>query len=68
MSSRKVNLSLCPEDVPMMNKFTDVFPEDFPGLPPTKEVEFTINLLPSTNPISLALYRMAPAELRELKI
>ncbi|KAM2369737.1 hypothetical protein ACFXTH_047134 [Malus domestica] len=60
--------SLCPKDVPMVNEFTDVFPKDLPGLPPKREIKFTIDLLPGTNPIPLALYRMAPAELRELKI
>ncbi|XP_070662361.1 uncharacterized protein [Malus domestica] len=55
-------------DVPVVNEFTDVFPEDLLGLPPTREIEFTIDLLPSTNLISLAPYRMALAELRELKI
>ncbi|CAL9022496.1 unnamed protein product, partial [Prunus brigantina] len=44
-----------------------VFPEDLPGLPPHREIEFIIELVPGTNPISQAPYRMAPAELRELK-
>ncbi|KAM1168316.1 hypothetical protein ACFX19_030767 [Malus domestica] len=60
--------SLRPENVPVVRNFIDVFLDDLPGLPPTREIEFTIDLLPGTNPISLALYRMAPAELRELKI
>ena len=60
--------SLCDGDVPVVNEFIDVFPEDFPGLPPAKEVKFTIYLLLSTNPISLTPYRMTLAELRELKI
>ncbi|KAM1242836.1 hypothetical protein ACFX2G_035146 [Malus domestica] len=55
------------EDVEVVRHFPDVFPEEFPGLPPDREVEFTIDLLPGTNPISLTPYRMAPAELRELK-
>ena len=55
------------EDVGVVRHFLDVFPEDLPGLPPDREVEFTIDLLPGTNPISLTPYRMAPAELRELK-
>ncbi|KAB2636644.1 S ribonuclease [Pyrus ussuriensis x Pyrus communis] len=41
---------------------------DLPGLPPDRDMEFTIELLPGTNPISLTPYRMAPAELRELKV
>ena len=61
-------LSLFAGDVPVVNEFTDVFPIDLPGLPPAREVEFTIDLLLGTNPISLSPYRMTPAELRELKI
>ena len=50
-----------------MNEFPDVFPEDLPGLPPDREVEFTIDIIPGTAPISKAPYRMAPAEMKELK-
>ena len=50
-----------------MTKFPDVFSEDLPGLPPDREVEFTIDLVPSIGPISKAPYRMAPTELKELK-
>ena len=56
------------EDIPVVKEFPDVFPEELPGLPPTREIEFTIELLPGTAPISQAPYRMAPAELKELKI
>ncbi|KAB2634440.1 hypothetical protein D8674_038701 [Pyrus ussuriensis x Pyrus communis] len=56
------------EEVGVVRHFLDVFPDDLPGLPPDRDVEFTINLLPGTNPISLTPYRMAPTELRELKI
>ncbi|XP_058189294.1 uncharacterized protein LOC131306881 [Rhododendron vialii] len=48
--------------------FPDVFPEELPGLPPEREVEFTIELLPGTAPISVPPYHFAPAELRELKV
>ena len=51
-----------------MNEFPDVFPEEIPGLPSIREVEFTIELLPGTTQISIAPYRMAPAELGELKL
>ena len=44
-----------------------MFPDEVPGLPPHRELEFTIELVPSTAPISRAPYRMAPLELRELK-
>ena len=52
---------------PVVCEFPDVFSEELPGLPPVREVEFTIELLPGTGPISMALYRFAPAELVELK-
>ncbi|KAL5542579.1 hypothetical protein UlMin_010289 [Ulmus minor] len=55
-------------DVPVVNEFTSVFPEDLPGLPPDREVTFEIEVLPGTAPISKAPYRMAPAELKELQI
>ena len=45
-----------------------MFSEEIPGLPPIREVEFTIELMPRTTPISIAPYRMAPAELGELKL
>ncbi|XP_068339011.1 uncharacterized protein [Pyrus communis] len=56
------------EDVRIVRHFPDVFPDDLPGLPPDRDVEFTIDLLPGTNHISLTLYQMAPAEFRQLKI
>ncbi|KAI5344007.1 hypothetical protein L3X38_011884 [Prunus dulcis] len=54
------------EDIPLVREFPDVFPEDIPGLPPEREIEFTIELVPRTNPISQTPYKMAPVELREL--
>ncbi|KAH9778034.1 Endonuclease [Citrus sinensis] len=58
----------CLEDIPIVREFIDVFPEDLPGLLPDREVEFTIELVPGTTPISKAPYRMAPIELKELKV
>ena len=55
------------EDVPVVHEFPDVFPEELPGLPPDRELEFAIHLLPGTAPISIPPYRMAPTELKELK-
>ena len=55
------------EDVPVVRNFLDVFPDDLPGLPPEQEIDFPIDLVPGTTPISLPPYRMAPAELKELK-
>ncbi|RVX22738.1 Retrovirus-related Pol polyprotein from transposon 17.6 [Vitis vinifera] len=56
------------EDIPIVKEYPDVFPEDLPGLPPEREVEFTIDLVPGTGPMSKAPYRMAPVELKELKV
>ena len=56
------------EDIPVVNEFPDVFPDDLIELPPNREVEFTIDLIPGTAPISIAPYRMAPSELKELKV
>nr|XP_027086619.1 uncharacterized protein LOC113708357 [Coffea arabica] len=55
------------EKIPMVKDFSDVFPEDLPGLPPDREIEFEINVIPEANPISKAPYRTALAELKELK-
>ena len=55
------------EDVPIVRDFPDMFPDDLPGLPPEREIDFPIDLVPGTAPISLPPYRMAPAELKELK-
>ena len=55
------------EQVPVVGEFPDVFPDDLAGLPPDREIEFTIDLVPGTGPISAAPYRMAPLELQELK-
>ena len=51
----------------MVCEFSDVFPEELPGLPPDREIEFCIDIVPNTDPISMSPYRMAPAELKELK-
>lgn len=53
--------------VPIVSEFPEVFPDDVPGLPPEREIEFSIDLMPGTRPISMAPYRMAPLELTELK-
>ena len=51
-----------------MCEFLDVFPEDLPGLPPDQYIEFKIELVPGTAPISRRPYRMPPNELAELKV
>jgi len=55
------------EDIAVVREYPDVFPKELPGLPPNREVEFSIDLLPGTRPISKAPYRMAPAGMKELK-
>ena len=55
------------EDIPIVKEFPDVFPKDISGLPPDRDVEFTIDFIPGAEPISIPPYRMSPAELRELK-
>ncbi|GJR77647.1 putative reverse transcriptase domain-containing protein [Tanacetum coccineum] len=54
------------EDVPTVRDFLEVFLEDLPGLPPTRQVEFQINLVPGAAPVARAPYRLAPSELQEL--
>ena len=63
-----VEQSLKPEDVPVVQEYLEVFPEDLPGLPPSREIEFVIDLVPGTAPISKVPYRMSPTELKELKV
>jgi hypothetical protein len=55
------------EDIPVVNEFQDVFPQELPGMPPDREIEFTIDLIPGTAPIAQAPYKMGPKELVELK-
>nr|GEY44417.1 hypothetical protein [Tanacetum cinerariifolium] len=54
------------EDVPIVQDFSKVFPEDLPGLPPTRQVEFQIDLIPGAAPVARAPYRLAPSEMKEL--
>ncbi|GJT35279.1 putative reverse transcriptase domain-containing protein [Tanacetum coccineum] len=54
------------EDVPIVRDFPEVFPEDLPGLPPTRQVEFQIDLIPGAAPVARAPYRLAPSEMKEL--
>ncbi|GJY56439.1 putative reverse transcriptase domain-containing protein [Tanacetum coccineum] len=54
------------EDVPIVRDFPKVFPEDLPGLPPTRQVEFQIDLVPGVAPVARAPYRLAPSEMKEL--
>nr|GFC62967.1 putative reverse transcriptase domain-containing protein [Tanacetum cinerariifolium] len=54
------------EDVPVICKFPNVFPKDLPGLPPPRQVEFKIELVPGAAPVACAPYRLVPSEMKEL--
>ncbi|GJW07937.1 putative reverse transcriptase domain-containing protein [Tanacetum coccineum] len=54
------------KDVPIVRDFPEVFPEDLPGLPPARPVEFQIDLIPGAAPVARAPYRLAPSEMKEL--
>ncbi|GKE53886.1 putative reverse transcriptase domain-containing protein, partial [Tanacetum coccineum] len=54
------------ENVPIIQDFLEVFPEDLPGLPSTRQVEFQIDLMPGDAPVARAPYRLAPSEMKEL--
>ena len=55
------------ESVSVVNEYSDIFLEDLPGIPPERKIDFGIDLLSDTQPISILPYRMALTELRELK-
>ena len=54
------------KSVPDVCEFPDVFPEDLPGIPPARQVEFRIDLIPGATPIAKVPYRLAQAEMQEL--
>ncbi|GJV62927.1 putative reverse transcriptase domain-containing protein [Tanacetum coccineum] len=54
------------ENIPVVREFLEVFPEDLPGLPPVRQVEFQIDLIPGAAPVARAPYRLAPSEMQEL--
>ncbi|GJV96139.1 putative reverse transcriptase domain-containing protein [Tanacetum coccineum] len=51
------------EDIPVVREFLEVFPENLPGLPPVRQVEFQIDLIPGAAPVARAPYRLAPSEI-----
>ena len=55
-------------DIHTVSDFSDVFPEELPRLPPQREIEFSIDVVPGATPASITPYRMAPLELKELKL
>ena len=56
------------EKIPEVREFPDVFPEELLGIPLEREVDLSIEIVPGTTPVSRAPYRMAPLELKELKV
>ncbi|KAF5755487.1 putative nucleotidyltransferase, Ribonuclease H [Helianthus annuus] len=54
------------KDVPVVREFPQVFPDDLPELPPSRDIDFRIDLIPGANPVAKAPYRLAPSEMREL--
>jgi hypothetical protein len=60
--------NLATKSISVVEEFMDVFPEELPGMPPEREVEFYIDLIPGTAPIAKRPYRMTPTELAELKL
>ncbi|GKC46279.1 putative reverse transcriptase domain-containing protein [Tanacetum coccineum] len=54
------------KDVPIVRDFSEVFPQDLPGLPPARPVEYQIDLIPGAAPVARAPYRLAPSEMKEL--
>ncbi|GKG19623.1 hypothetical protein Tco_0376722 [Tanacetum coccineum] len=56
------------KDVPIVRDFPEVFPMDFSGLPPTRQVEFQIDLIPGATPVARAPYRLAPSEMKEFLV
>ncbi|XP_027357482.1 uncharacterized protein LOC113866883 [Abrus precatorius] len=67
MFSLEVESAVELECIPVVREFLEVFPEDVSELPPKREIEFTIDLIPGASPISVAPYRMSPVELAEVK-
>ena len=66
-SSTEVKGKSKSDELPVVNEFPQVFPEDVSELPPEIEVEFAIDLIPGTSPVSMAPYRLSASELSELK-
>ena len=60
-TAEKINM------IPVVEEYADVFPSKIPELPPSRDVDFTIDLIRGAGPVCMTPYRMAPAELAELK-
>ncbi|KAF5794585.1 putative nucleotidyltransferase, Ribonuclease H [Helianthus annuus] len=55
------------EDIPVISEYPEVFPEELPGLPPDRQVEFRIDIIPRAAPVARVPYRLAPTEMKELR-
>ena len=55
-------------DIPIVSDFPDLFPKELLGLPPQREIKFAIDVVPGATPASITPYRMAPVDLKELKL
>ena len=66
IDTKKAEPSL--SDISTVSDYPDVFSEELPGLPPQREIELAIDIIPSATPASITLYRMALVELKELKL
>ena len=55
------------DKLPVVNEFPEVFPDEIPDVPPDREVEFSIDLVPGRKPVSMAPYLMSASKLAELK-
>ena len=66
LDSRRGQVEL--EKIPVVREFPDVFPEELPSIPPERKVDLSIEIVPGTASVSRAPYRMAPTELKELKV
>ncbi|TYK22591.1 ty3-gypsy retrotransposon protein [Cucumis melo var. makuwa] len=66
VDTREPEVSLSSE--PVVREYPNDFPDELPGLPPPREIDFAVELEPGTTPILRAPYRLAPAELKELKV
>ena len=66
IDTKKAELSL--SNIPTVCDYPEVFLKEFPGLPPQREIEFVIDVVSGAMPVSITPYRMAPVELKELKL
>jgi len=67
LSSMEINEEVDLKNITVVRNFLEVFPTNIPGLPPNREIEFSIDLMLGTRQISIAPYRMSPIELAGLK-